>query len=379
MTGTPPQLMIIPTGAGEARPIEVSGLRTLVWGEFNRDGSLFVVLGAEEGRSERLTVLTTRFNRSSTGFTVPTTRLTRSSIAFTVLTTRLMRCYVACMRSAVALIVSTVRFTLPPRRMNATRVNSKFGGPRDVYFGTGGRMATRKKAAAKRPAKQQAASEQRRERHVATFPYTTRPGGLRKFLSEIPRRPRPTKVNVELLAGWGLSGSENYTIVRVLKAVALLNDNNEPTDVFAGFMRAGTGPAVLGAQIRRVYAPLFEASHAPHRESAEDLRNLFNIHAAGGAAATIDLQIQTFKALCDSASFEAAAASGVTASSVVNAKASTQKTPGGASAAGAAIHVDLHIHLPPGKTSRDYQYIIQDIARYLYGMGGEEPERKEEQ
>ena len=31
-----------------------------------------------------------------------------------------------------------------------------------------------------------------------------------------------------------------------------------------------------------------------------------------------------------------------------------------------AIHIDLHIHLPENKTTRDYEAIIQDIARYIF-------------
>jgi hypothetical protein len=31
------------------------------------------------------------------------------------------------------------------------------------------------------------------------------------------------------------------------------------------------------------------------------------------------------------------------------------------------IKIDLHIHLPENKTTRDYEAIIQDIARYIYG------------
>jgi len=48
------QLMMIPTGAGEARPIETGGLRSIIWGEFNAGGSMFVVAASEEGRAERL-------------------------------------------------------------------------------------------------------------------------------------------------------------------------------------------------------------------------------------------------------------------------------------------------------------------------------------
>jgi len=32
-----------------------------------------------------------------------------------------------------------------------------------------------------------------------------------------------------------------------------------------------------------------------------------------------------------------------------------------------AIHIDLHIHLPENKSRRDYEYIFEDIARYIFG------------
>jgi hypothetical protein len=201
---------------------------------------------------------------------------------------------------------------------------------------------------------------------------------LRRFLGEVPKRPRPTVVDRQLLAAWTLSGSENYTIIRVLKAVNLLNERNEPTDTYAAFMRAGRGPAVLGQQIRQVYAPLFEAAHAPHREQADELRNLFNIHASGSAAGTIDLQIQTFKALCDFAAFDGAAAAATEPGGAALAQSAAGAAGMRESQVGPPIHIDLHIHLPPGKTSRDYQYIIQDIARYLYGTSGAVDERKED-
>jgi eukaryotic-like serine/threonine-protein kinase len=54
MTGSPPQLTIVPTGAGEARPLDIPGMRTFVWGEFDGEGKLLVVLGSFEGSGERL-------------------------------------------------------------------------------------------------------------------------------------------------------------------------------------------------------------------------------------------------------------------------------------------------------------------------------------
>ena len=189
-------------------------------------------------------------------------------------------------------------------------------------------------------------------------------GGLRRFLEQVPNRPRPTRVNRDLLASWGLSGTENASIIRVLKAVGLVNDNNEPSESYTAFMRAGTGPAILGSLIKRTYAPLFEASHQPNREPTESLQNLFNIHSGG---ATIELQIQTFRALCDFANFESTTGEAV---APAESEIRTVQQSAALRQRGPAIHIDLHIHLPPGKSSREYQYIIQDIAKYLYGTNG---------
>ncbi len=36
-----------------------------------------------------------------------------------------------------------------------------------------------------------------------------------------------------------------------------------------------------------------------------------------------------------------------------------------------AVQIALHIHLPENKTPRDYESIIQDIAKYIYGRSEE--------
>jgi hypothetical protein len=227
------------------------------------------------------------------------------------------------------------------------------------------RKGSRSKRGANKAAEAAGADAMRAAGGRPTFPYTTRPGALRRFLSEVPTRPRPTRVDDQLLRSLNLSGGENRTILRVLKAIGLLSSSGEPTEQYAEFMDAERGPAVLGQLLRTTYAPLFQASHQPHREPDERLRNLFNIHSAG-AKQTIDFQIQTFKALADHADFTAAPVTG----------ASTRGTAGGATSGvtlphttgqSVPIHIDLHIHLPEGKTTRDYEYIIQDLARYIFG------------
>src|SRR5438552_17992176 len=101
------------------------------------------------------------------------------------------------------------------------------------------------------------------------FPYSNKPNTLRKFLEQIPKRPKPTKVNADTLKGWGLKDSNDYSIIRVLKALGLVGGNGEPTEEWTEFMTPGKGPAVLGKAVRRVWAPLFQLSHQPNKEGDE--------------------------------------------------------------------------------------------------------------
>jgi hypothetical protein len=106
------------------------------------------------------------------------------------------------------------------------------------------------------------------------FPYTTKPASLRRLLTDIPKKPRPQKFDKVLLRSWGFTDQNDYSMLRVLKAVNLLNDKNEPTELYSRFMMVGDGPKELAPDIKRVYAPMFQASHSPYNESNEKASKL---------------------------------------------------------------------------------------------------------
>ena len=199
----------------------------------------------------------------------------------------------------------------------------------------------------------------------AKFPYTTKPASLRRLLKEIPRKPKPVRFDQALLRSWSFGDNNDLTVLRVLKAVNLLNERNEPTDLYSRYMNLDEGAKVLGPEIRRVYEPLFQASHTPYQESQEKLQNLFNIHSGGGDR-TLEYQIQTFKALCENASFDQAVIAGAT-NTDSNSAVAQDVSGAGISGVGSNIHINLHIHLPENKSRRDYEDIIEDIGRYIFG------------
>jgi len=198
------------------------------------------------------------------------------------------------------------------------------------------------------------------------FPYTTKPSSLRRLLQEIPKKPKPPKFDSELLKSWGFTDSNDYSVIRVLKAVGLLDSSNQPTPLYATYMQLDGGAAALGEPIKKVYAPMFHASHTPYKEPLEKLQNLFNIHSGGGERA-LDQQIQTFKALCESASFEASTEPAPAGVAQATLGGPTVGTPTVLDPAGSVVHINLHIHLPENKSRRDYEAIIEDIGRYIFG------------
>lgn len=203
------------------------------------------------------------------------------------------------------------------------------------------------------------------------FPYTTRPGALRRLLKEIPARPKPPRLHGPAMKSWGIMADGNsMSALRVLRKLGILSPTGEPTDAYVEFMKPGTGPRSLGVRIKEQYRPLFEATHAPYKEDSAGLKSLFNIHS-GGSPETIDLQVQTFKALSEHADFGGAAGEGEEKVKKKDGVGAFSEGGGGGGGGGLPpIRVDLHIHLPENKSARDYEAIIQDIGKYIYGRTG---------
>jgi hypothetical protein len=195
------------------------------------------------------------------------------------------------------------------------------------------------------------------------FPYTTKPSSLRRLLQEIPKKPRPPKFDMKLLKAWGFSDANDHSMLRVLKAVGLLNDKNEPTELYSHYMHLEGGAAALAAPMRKLYEPLFNVSHTPYTESNEKLQNLFNIHS-GGSDRALEQQIQTFKALAENTKFDGAI---LLSPSPPPGGLPPGIPPAGSALGTTAININLHIHLPENKTQREYQGMIEDIGRYIFG------------
>jgi Family of unknown function (DUF5343) len=196
------------------------------------------------------------------------------------------------------------------------------------------------------------------------YPYTWTPASLRRFLDQVPTKPKPEKVTPPTLKAWGFKNTNDKSILRVLKSLELLSSSGEPTVNYIEYMSPDKGPASLGRQIRKVYGTLFSHVSNPGSANQEELRNFFNTYGGGGEE-VVRLQIQTFKALAEHATFGAA---DPLEKQERNASGASETT--GNSNAGrrpdAAVRIDPHIHLPENKTKAEYDSILESIAKHIY-------------
>src|SRR5690242_16607149 len=96
------------------------------------------------------------------------------------------------------------------------------------------------------------------------FPYCTKPSSLRRLLQDIPNKPKPPKFDKGLLKSWGFTDANDYSLIRVMKAVGLLDSSNQPTELYTRYMQLDGGSGALAEPVRRLYEPLFHASHTPY-------------------------------------------------------------------------------------------------------------------
>jgi len=191
------------------------------------------------------------------------------------------------------------------------------------------------------------------------YPYVVVPKSLRRFLELIPQKPKPPKITNSTLKTWGFRSGNDNSILRVLKSIELLAPTGEPTQSYADYMKPGTGSAVLGRQLKQHYEELFQNVANPEKAANDELRSFFNINS-GGSERTIQLQIDTFKALAAYATFGG--------KDPLGQEQEGEQAQNGSMGQGGSpvIRIDLHIHLPENKTKSDYDAIIESIANHLY-------------
>jgi hypothetical protein len=140
-----------------------------------------------------------------------------------------------------------------------------------------------------------------------TYTYHVNPVNLKKFLQHIQSAGVPSsKVTFQYISSVGFKGSNDRSIITVLKAIGFLDNSGHPTDTWRAYRNKSQSKKVLAAALRRAYATLFTTYPDANRKDTEALRNFFSSHTSVGEGA-LGYMVRTFKTLADMADFESPA------------------------------------------------------------------------
>ncbi len=138
---------------------------------------------------------------------------------------------------------------------------------------------------------------------MADFPYTQVTGKLKSFFEKIGQIGKPDTVDKKWLASIGMKGSNDPSIVPVLKFIGFVDQSGKPTGRWTSYRDKSRAGKVLAEGILEGYEDLFQTYPDAHRQSDEALKSYFSTKTAAGSQ-VVSKTVTTFKNLCDLAEFD---------------------------------------------------------------------------
>lgn len=175
----------------------------------------------------------------------------------------------------------------------------------------------------------------------------------------------PDKFALKNLKSLGYTSSNDERFIPTIKFIGLLSNTGQPTDLWKE-ARAHLGRAIAKG-IRAGYADLFNQYPNAHQKDDEALRTYFTVHSGTGKDA-VSRMVQTFKALCSIAEFQASGENESPPKSSpakpdaekflpANSKGATSNVP--------SVAINIQLQLPPDPTGEIYEKFFAAMAKHL--------------
>jgi len=134
--------------------------------------------------------------------------------------------------------------------------------------------------------------------------YTTRTGKLKAFFEKIKEVARPPTASVKWLDTIGFTGKTYYQYIQILEQLKFVDASRKPTERWKRFQDERTSKIAMANGIREGYNLLWNTYKEPHKESAENLRKIFQVQLNVNES-TAGRAHRTFSILSEFADFNA--------------------------------------------------------------------------
>ena len=143
---------------------------------------------------------------------------------------------------------------------------------------------------------------------MATLPYVTASGNIRRALDGIVSAATPERVTQDFVKTiLKIPGGSGDQMTSFLKKIGFSNPDGAPTELYRQFRNQGTRGQAAAAALKKAYEPLYKRNEYMHELSDEKLKGLI-IEETGAEedSSTVSCVMSAIKALKAVADFKAA-------------------------------------------------------------------------
>lgn len=139
---------------------------------------------------------------------------------------------------------------------------------------------------------------------MTDYPYVLKTSSLKDLLQKIPTIGTPDKFTHRRLAELGYKTKNDRQIISVLRFINFIDSDSKPSNNYLSYRDKSKSRAVMAASLRDAYSDLFQTYSDAQNKDKEALRNFFSTSVTAGERVLLAV-VDTFKALCELADFEA--------------------------------------------------------------------------
>lgn len=202
---------------------------------------------------------------------------------------------------------------------------------------------------------------------MADLIYSPNPASIPRFLRHMQTAGVPPKVTQAYLIATGFKTKNDRALISILKALGFTNNVGEPSELWSDYRDKSRSRVVLGQTIKAAYADLFATYPDADRKDVEAIRNFLSSKTKV-ADSTLRLAVSTFRTLAGEATFDATAPATpvlkITGSEDAPLPKPIGTLPAG-SASGAAININIELHLPETDDADVYDKLFAAMRKHL--------------
>lgn len=204
---------------------------------------------------------------------------------------------------------------------------------------------------------------------MASYPYITNTGTIKRFFDHVQNLGIPDKVNQKYLPSVGFSSSNDRPIIPIAKHLGFLDSSSTPTVLWRDYRDRSAARALMAKALREAYPDLYKSYPEAHSVNDGLVQNFISANSSLSST-TAGLAVRTFKILCELADFGSISQSPTVVEDLTEGRSDSELTKPEILRKPANnypdVHIDVQIHIDSTASPEQIDQVFASMARHLY-------------